>query len=72
MDEATEEHLYRLVRERLGDASVFSVGHRATLRSFHVRQLVVQPNGSAPASIVDVTATPEGNRIIPRRGPGSP
>ncbi len=58
VDEATEEHLYRLVRERLGDASVFSVGHRATLRPFHVRQLVVQPNGSAPASIVEVTATP--------------
>jgi vitamin B12/bleomycin/antimicrobial peptide transport system ATP-binding/permease protein len=67
VDEATEEHLYRLVRERLGEATLFSVGHRATLRSFHVRQLVVQPNGSAPSSIVEVT-----DRIITCRAPGAP
>jgi ABC-type uncharacterized transport system fused permease/ATPase subunit len=36
---------------------VFSVGHRETLRRFHSRQLKIQPNGSGPASIVDVTAT---------------
>jgi putative ATP-binding cassette transporter len=58
VDEATEENLYRLVRERLADTAVFSVGHRATLRPFHARHLVVQPNGSAPASIVEVTAGP--------------
>jgi vitamin B12/bleomycin/antimicrobial peptide transport system ATP-binding/permease protein len=56
VDEATEARLYRLVRERLAGTTVFSVGHRGTLRPFHARQLVVQPNGSGPASVVEVAA----------------
>jgi vitamin B12/bleomycin/antimicrobial peptide transport system ATP-binding/permease protein len=59
VDEATEARLYRLVRERLAGTTVFSVGHRATLRPFHSRQLLVRANGNAPASIVEVTAVPE-------------
>jgi putative ATP-binding cassette transporter len=62
VDEPTETRLYRLVRERLPGTTVFSVGHRATLRSFHSRQLLVRTNGSAPSSIVEVTATPESAR----------
>jgi putative ATP-binding cassette transporter len=56
VDEATEARLYQLVCERLMRTTVFSVGHRGTLRPFHARQLVLQPNGSAPASIVEVVA----------------
>jgi putative ATP-binding cassette transporter len=56
VDETTEARLYRLVRERLPGTTLFSVGHRATLRPFHARQLVVRPNGLGPASLVDVTA----------------
>jgi putative ATP-binding cassette transporter len=56
VDETTEARLYRLVRERLPGTALFSVGHRGTLRAFHARQLAVRPNGSGPASIVDVTA----------------
>ena len=41
------------VRERLPGTTVFSVGHRATLRPFHERQLQVQPADGGPASIVD-------------------
>ena len=59
VDEATEARLYRLVRERLPGTTVFSVGHRATLRPFHARQLEVQPAPSGPASIVERTAAPE-------------
>jgi len=59
VDEATEARLYELVRERLPDTTVFSVGHRATLRPFHARQLMVQPNGNAPPSIVEVTGAPD-------------
>src|SRR6266436_1339135 len=59
VDEATEARLYRLVRERLQDTTVFSVGHRATLRPFHSRQLLVRANAKGPASIVEVTAVPE-------------
>jgi putative ATP-binding cassette transporter len=66
VDEATEARLYRLVRERLAGTTVFSVGHRATLRPFHSRQLLVRTNGNGPASIVEVTAVPE----LARRGLG--
>src|SRR6266508_4191062 len=62
VDESTEARLYRLVRERLAGTTVFSVGHRATLRPFHSRQLLVRANGNAPASIVEVTAVPESAR----------
>jgi putative ATP-binding cassette transporter len=56
LDEATEARLYRLVRDRLPQATVFSIGHRATLNSFHARHLLVQRNGKGPSSIVEVTA----------------
>jgi putative ATP-binding cassette transporter len=56
VDEATEARLYRLVRDRLPRTTLFSVGHRATLRPFHDRQLFAQPDGNGPASIVEVTA----------------
>jgi len=62
VDEATEARLYRLVREHLAGTTVFSVGHRATLRAFHSRQLLVRANGNGPSSIVEVTAVPESAR----------
>src|SRR4029434_861671 len=62
VDEPTEARIYRLVRERLGGTTVFSVGHRATLRPFHSRQLLVRANGNGAASIVEVTAVPESAR----------
>jgi vitamin B12/bleomycin/antimicrobial peptide transport system ATP-binding/permease protein len=67
VDEATEARLYRLVRERLAGTTVFSVGHRATLRPFHSRQLLVRTNGKGPSSIVEVTAAPESARGISMR-----
>jgi putative ATP-binding cassette transporter len=63
VDESTETRLYRLVRDRLGGTTVFSVGHRATLRAFHSRQLLVRANGTGPSSIVEVTAVPESSRV---------
>jgi putative ATP-binding cassette transporter len=56
VDEATEARLYRTVRARLPGTALFSVGHRGTLRPLHARELVVRPDGSGPASIVEVTA----------------
>ncbi|MGH7872971.1 MAG: ABC transporter ATP-binding protein/permease [Candidatus Binatia bacterium] len=70
VDEPTEARLYRLVCERLASTTVFSVGHRATLRAFHSRQLLVRADGTGPSSIVEVTAVPElarGNSTIPMR-----
>ncbi len=58
VDEAAETRLYQLVRDRLRGTAVLSVGHRSTLRAFHGRQLVVKPNGAAPASIAEVVLTP--------------
>ena len=57
VDEAAETRLYQLVRDRLRGTAVLSIGHRSTLRAFHGRQLVVKPNGRAPASIVEVSVT---------------
>jgi putative ATP-binding cassette transporter len=49
MDEATaaldpqrQDHLMNLVLERLADATVISVGHRAELEAFHHRKLVLE------------------------------
>jgi len=58
VDEAAETRLYQLVRDSLRGTAVLSVGHRSTLRAFHGRQLVVKPNGGAPASIAEVVLTP--------------
>ena len=72
VDEATEARLYRLVRERLAGTTLFSVGHRATLRAFHARQLMVQPASSGPASIVEVPAAidtkPDKTHDVRQRG----
>jgi len=59
VDEATEARLYTLLRERLPGTTVFSVGHRATLRPFHARFLMVQVAGSGPSSIVEGPAAPD-------------
>jgi vitamin B12/bleomycin/antimicrobial peptide transport system ATP-binding/permease protein len=70
VDEATEARLYRLIRDRLAGTTVFSVGHRTTLRPFHSRQLLVRANGNGAASIVEVTVVPDsarGNLAIPAR-----
>ena len=58
MDEVTEARLYRLLRDRLPGTTLFSVGHRATLRPFHARRLVAERAGSGPASIVEEATTP--------------
>jgi putative ATP-binding cassette transporter len=63
VDEAAEARLYRLVRDRLPRTTLFSVGHRATLRPFHARQLFAQPDGDGPVSIVEVTALGGSNDV---------
>ena len=39
LDEPAEAMLYRLLRERLPDTAIISIGHRSTLRAFHRRHL---------------------------------
>jgi putative ATP-binding cassette transporter len=57
VDEATEALLYRLVRNRLPGTTLFSIGHRATLRPFHARHLSLETDAHGPASIVEATAS---------------
>jgi putative ATP-binding cassette transporter len=73
VDEATEARLYRLLRERLTETTLFSIGHRATLHAFHARRLVVQLAGSGPASVVELPAADlESEHRAPRRSEGAP
>ena len=60
LDEAAEARLYRLMRERLPETMVFSIGHRATLGPFHARRLMVKPSANGPASIVELPAASAG------------
>jgi len=74
VDEAAETRLYRLLRERLPETTLFSIGHRATLHAFHARRLVVQLAGSGPASVVELPAVAdlESEHRAPRHGEGAP
>lgn len=45
MDEELEGAMYKLLRERLPETVVVSVGHRSTLKAFHGQELVLQGGG---------------------------
>ncbi len=45
LDEAAEAALYRLLRERLKDTTIVSIGHRSTLDAFHRKRLSLVPDG---------------------------
>lgn len=45
LDEPSEAVLYRLLQERLPNATVVSIGHRSTLAAFHRRRLALERDG---------------------------
>jgi putative ATP-binding cassette transporter len=45
LDEESEAALYQLLRERLPDLTLISIGHRSTLAAFHRRRLVLVRDG---------------------------
>jgi ABC-type uncharacterized transport system fused permease/ATPase subunit len=51
LDEAAEAALYQLLNERLPDTAIISIGHRSTLRAFHLRHSSLErdEHGSRPA-----------------------
>lgn len=51
MDEGLEDAMYRLVRERLPNTSIISVGHRSTLKIHHQQQLVINPDNQSWALV---------------------
>ncbi|MGE3868162.1 MAG: ABC transporter ATP-binding protein/permease [Pseudorhodoplanes sp.] len=45
LDEPSEAALYRMLREKLPETTIVSIGHRSTLDAFHDRKLVLRPSG---------------------------
>lgn len=45
LDEKLEAEIYKMLVERLPDATVVSIGHRSTLHAFHARHLAMEPIG---------------------------
>lgn len=43
LDEATEAELYRLLKERLSEASIVSIAHRPSVKCFHDRRVIINP-----------------------------
>lgn len=39
MDEISEGHLYRLLKERLPEATLITIGHRESLKALHIREI---------------------------------
>lgn len=54
LDEPSEAALYRLLDQRLPQATVVSIGHRATLAAFHQRRLAF--TGASDRHVVEETA----------------
>ena len=49
LDPAAEEHLYRLLRERLPGTSIVSIAHRPAVAAFHDRMVRLQDRHLVPA-----------------------
>lgn len=58
LDEASETVLYRLLRQRLAETAILSIGHRASLRPLHDREIVLAREGDGPARLEGAGAEP--------------
>jgi putative ATP-binding cassette transporter len=45
LDEASEQHIYELLRERLPRAALVSIAHRPSVAGYHDRKLAFVPEG---------------------------
>jgi putative ATP-binding cassette transporter len=45
LDEPAEAAIYQLLRKRLSETTIISIGHRSTLKAFHKKQLAMRPEG---------------------------
>jgi vitamin B12/bleomycin/antimicrobial peptide transport system ATP-binding/permease protein len=57
LDEASENALYRTLASRLPDATLISIGHRATLAGFHDRRIEIKPHEGSSAVIQEAETT---------------
>jgi putative ATP-binding cassette transporter len=46
LDEPSEDRLYRLLTEKLPQATIVSIGHRSTLDAFHTRKVALVEDGA--------------------------
>lgn len=51
LDEPGETALYRVLRQRLPQTAILSIGHRASLRPLHDRQIVLERSEDGPARL---------------------
>jgi len=65
MDEATasldpdaEEALYRVLKQRLPNATLVSIAHRTSVAAFHDTRLVFKREGAGAGSLTPVAAVP--------------
>ena len=56
LDEPTEAEIYRMLRRRLPDTTLVSIGHRSTLTAFHDRRLDMARDADGRFRPVDATA----------------
>jgi vitamin B12/bleomycin/antimicrobial peptide transport system ATP-binding/permease protein len=45
LDESAEQHLYRMLQEKLLRTTIVSIGHRSTLQPFHTRVVELKDDG---------------------------
>ena len=57
LDEASEAALYRLIKTRLPETTVVSIGHRGTLEQFHTRKMALVKSGEQYALSEQDSAT---------------
>jgi putative ATP-binding cassette transporter len=54
LDEPTEAEIYRVIKERLPNTTVVSIGHRSTLAAFHDRRMDMRPGENGLFGPVDM------------------
>lgn len=55
LDEAHEESLYRLLRDKLPGTTIVSIGHRSSLRQWHERLLTLAPDRDGKRVLTEAT-----------------
>jgi vitamin B12/bleomycin/antimicrobial peptide transport system ATP-binding/permease protein len=59
LDAVSEARLYRLLKERLRNTTLISVGHRSSLAAFHDRRLELRGDASGPAKLAELGGASE-------------
>jgi putative ATP-binding cassette transporter len=52
LDEPSQEHMYELITERLKDATIISIAHRAALTDFHGKLWELKPDGDGRVRMI--------------------